>query len=293
MLHNFKTMNNVIEEENNMKKINSRKVVGWNVNQRCGLGKEIPEFVVQELLDQNADIIVLTEVVKNDSLSAFIQKMCDAGYESAISRNEKTNEVCIFWKADLYQLENVDDSLITAKGNDNPNYLMVGLKDQEDKTINVVGYRIRVGSKESTEEYEFRARQMKIVTEKLAVLTGPTMVVTDSNNLRRGATRKEWNLSVLDSMLSEVDFKRNTPDGSSIYAEVAKSSGFEFAEDHIITKGITITDAWYDRDFVTRDQEVYKWGRDFTKQIEGTPYYKQIKVGYPDHAIVKGYFQTE
>ena len=268
----------------------SRKVLGWNINQRSGLGKEIPELVFQELLAQDADIIVLTEVVKNESFSVFIQKMHDAGYESAISKNENTNEVCILWKADLYQLLKVDDSLITAKENDNPNYLMVELKDQKDKTFNVVGYRIRVGSKESTNEYEGRARQMKIVTEKLAALSGPTMVVTDSNNLRRGAKTKEWNISVMDSMLSEVGFKRNTPDGSSIYTEIAVSPEYEFAEDHIITKGIEVRDAEYDRDFVKRDTGVYMWGRDFTKHIEGTSFYKQIRVGFPDHAIVKGYF---
>ena len=59
----------------------SRKVLGWNINQRSGLGKEIPEFVLQELLEQDADVIVLTEVVKNDSLSVFLQKMHEAGYE--------------------------------------------------------------------------------------------------------------------------------------------------------------------------------------------------------------------
>lgn len=274
-------MNNVVA---------AKKVIGWNINQRSGLGKAIPELVVKELLDQNADIIVLTEVVNNDSLSLFVQKMREVGYESAISKNENTNEVCILWKADLYQLLTVDDSLITAKENDNPNYLMVKLKDKEYKEFNVVGYRIRVGSKESTNEYEGRARQMKIVTDKLATLNGPTMVITDSNNLRRGATRKEWNLSVLDSMLSRVGFKRNTPDGSSIYAETAVSPEYEFAEDHIITNGIEVADVQYDRDFVKRDTEVYMWGKDFTKRIEGTSFYKQIRVGFPDHAIVKGYF---
>ena len=59
----------------------SRKVLGWNINQRSGLGKEIPELVFQELLEQDADVIVLTEVVKNESLSVFIQKMREAGYE--------------------------------------------------------------------------------------------------------------------------------------------------------------------------------------------------------------------
>ena len=103
----------------------SRKVLGWNINQRSGLGKEIPELVFQELLEQDADVIVLTEVVKNDSLSVFLQKMRKAGYESAISKNENTNEVCILWKVEYYQLLNIDDSLITAKENDNPNYIEI------------------------------------------------------------------------------------------------------------------------------------------------------------------------
>ena len=59
----------------------NRKVLGWNINQRSGLGKEIPELVLQELLEKNEDVIVLTEVVKNDSLSVYHQKMREAGYE--------------------------------------------------------------------------------------------------------------------------------------------------------------------------------------------------------------------
>lgn len=131
---------------------------------------------------------------------------------------------------------------------------------------------------------------MLIVISKLSVLTGPTMVVTDSNNLRRGTKIKEWNLSVLDSMLAEIKYKRNTPKGSSIYAAYPYLKEYEFAEDHIITNGIRIVDIEYNREFVKRDPEIYKWGKDFTKHIEGTNSNKQIKAGYPDHAIVKGYF---
>ena len=73
----------------------NRKVLGWNINQRSGLGREIPELVLQELLEQDADVIVLTEVVKNDSLPLFLQKMREAGYESAISKNENIIKLMI------------------------------------------------------------------------------------------------------------------------------------------------------------------------------------------------------
>ena len=73
----------------------SRKVLGWNINQRSELGGEIPELVLQELQEQDADVIVLTEVVKNDSLPLFVQKMREAGYESAISKNENIIKLMI------------------------------------------------------------------------------------------------------------------------------------------------------------------------------------------------------
>lgn len=56
-----------------------------------------------------------------------------------------TNEVCILWKSALYQMVSVDDALVTTKDNENPNYLMVELNDSDDKKINIVGYRIRIG----------------------------------------------------------------------------------------------------------------------------------------------------
>ena len=92
-------------------------------------------------------------------------------------------------------------------------------------------------------------------------------------------------------MLAEEEYERNTPNGSSIYAACPDFESYEFAEDHIITKGIGISAIEYDREFVKRNSEIYPWGKDFTKRIEGTREYEQISVGYPDHAIVKGYFE--
>jgi exodeoxyribonuclease-3 len=62
-------MTNTHKEERELNNVvAAKKVIGWNINQRSGLGKAIPELVVQELLDQNADVIVITEVFKYQSL---------------------------------------------------------------------------------------------------------------------------------------------------------------------------------------------------------------------------------
>lgn len=45
-----------------------QKVIGWNINQRSGMGNSIPQFVIDELIYQNADIIVLTELFKNSAI---------------------------------------------------------------------------------------------------------------------------------------------------------------------------------------------------------------------------------
>ena len=59
----------------------NRKVLGWNINQRSGLGKEIPEFVLQELLEQDADVVMFLyrddyyqteKKVKNPDLTELI-----------------------------------------------------------------------------------------------------------------------------------------------------------------------------------------------------------------------------
>lgn len=272
-----------------------RKAIGWNINQRSGLGNGIPDLVVKEIKDQDADIIVLTEIVKKGNLDEFLSAIEEIGYEHAISNNRVTNEVLIAWKKDIYSLISVDDSVITTKGNDNPNFLTVRLKDTDkDEELNVVGYRIRVGYGQSHEEYAGRAREMAVVTEKLKELSGPTIVLTDSNNLRRGAKAKEWNLNVIDEMLSEVEFVRNTPDGSSIFEEVSvRGKEYEFAEDHLITsKDVEVSDVIYDREFTARDKGIYKHGKDFCWRDKDSQTYNRTMVGYPDHAIIKGKFKT-
>jgi hypothetical protein len=273
--------------------INSaRKVIGWNINQRSGLGKAIPQFVIEELIHQDADIIVLTEMYKCENLASFWNRMKAAGYDHAISNNEITNEVAILWKDNTFVLDSEPQTIITAKDNLNPNFLRADLRDSDNEMLSVVGYRIRIGFGKNENEYVNRAKQMKIVMEQLEGITNPMVMVTDSNNLRRGAREKKWNLGVLDSIVAEKGFYRNTPAGSSIYTEnSSKGEEYEFAEDHIIGKGVKVSGLQYDRDFVLREKSVYVWGRNFCNYGDPSEKYKAIAPGYPDHAIVKGYYE--
>lgn len=58
----------------------------------------IPQFVIDELIDQNADIIVLTELFQHSTIGYFWAEMERAGYQHAVTQNNGTNEVGILWK---------------------------------------------------------------------------------------------------------------------------------------------------------------------------------------------------
>lgn len=264
------------------------KVIGWNINQRSGMGNGIPQFVIDELIYQDADIIVLTELFKHNTIDYFWDEMERAGYLHAVSQNDGTNEVGILWKKDLYTLFVVDDSVITKKENNNPNLLLVDLLDESGQLLTVVGYRIRMV------DYSERVEELEIVVNKANEKSNPVLMITDCNNLRRETTETSWNLSVVDSILSANGYERHTPGGQSIYAE--KSDGgyaYEFAEDHIITRGLKVDLGNYDRSFVNRDMTAYPWGKDFQVYNERTGRRMSIEPGFPDHAIVKGYISLE
>lgn len=81
------------------------KVIGWNINQRSGMGKGIPQFVIDELIDQNADIIVLTELFQHSTIGYFWAEMERAGYQHAVTQNDGTNEVGISVDKEGHQLQ--------------------------------------------------------------------------------------------------------------------------------------------------------------------------------------------
>ena len=102
------------------------KVIGWNINQRSGMGKGIPQFVIDELIDQNADIIVLTELFQHSTIGYFWAEMERAGYQHAVTQNDGTNEVGILWKKDVYTFHAVDDSVVTTTGKQSSEFLTGG-----------------------------------------------------------------------------------------------------------------------------------------------------------------------
>lgn len=165
------------------------KVIGWNINQRSGMGKGIPQFVIDELIDQNADIIVLTELFQHSTIGYFWAEMERAGYQHAVTQNDGTNEVGIPWKKDVYTFHAVDDSVVTTMENNHPNFLLVDLEDQDGQLLTVAGFRIRMV------DYSQRAEELEFVVNKAKEKKHPVLMIADCNNLRRETTEASWNLA--------------------------------------------------------------------------------------------------
>lgn len=263
------------------------KIIGWNINQRSGMGGRIPDWVAEELLEQKADIIVLTELYRATNIEKLWNKMKDSGYEYAITKNGAgMNEVGILWRKELYTLIAVDDSVVSEAANNAPNLLIVDLEDRHHNRITVVGFRIRIV------EHGERVKELQTVIDKVGQYRNPVIMVADGNNLRRGTEETVWNLKVMDEMLGASGFRRNTPEGSSIFAEQSeRGREYEFAEDHIIDRNMKITMEPYDRDFVRRAPLIYLHGKDFQWINSENGEMENILPGFPDHAIVKGYYE--
>ena len=268
-----------------MNKSKKYSVIGWNINQRSGVGGVgIPKFVAEEIKDQNADIVVLTEFYFCKNADAFLKEtFVDRGFSYSTTRNRNTNEVVVAWRDSCFTEVGVDRA-VTTKDNNVPNFLRVDLEGLDGEITSVIGTRVRIV------EYERRQEALRFILAK-AHGSNPIIMIGDFNNCRRETTVPEWSLQVIDSILAESGFLRYTPKGQSIYEEVSsRGYAYEFAEDHIMVRGMQVEIEDYDREFVHRaTREQYPWGKNF----QSGNHQQKIRPGFPDHAIVKGFIERK
>ncbi|HES9516396.1 endonuclease/exonuclease/phosphatase [Streptococcus pneumoniae] len=238
----------------------------WNINQRSGLGKQVPDMVTDELIKLNSDIICLTEYVKTDSHSLFCSSLEVNGYTIFSDHRSLDfgNEILIAIKSNL-----ISDSkiIIIDNNNDNPNFLMVKA-NIAGKKLNIIGTRIKTGGKDIIQDFKERKIQLDNLITHLPENNEMTIVLGDFNNgffkkdddiqSYKGKAREYYSYPLLVSEMNKV--------GLTVYTPNNVNSWKYCKLDHIIGN-ICISD------------ENYLW--DFLKN----PDYKN-KVSYPDHAVL-------
>lgn len=267
------------------------KIIEWNINQRLNYAKKnMPEWIADVIKQQDADIVILTECFKENNWEEVKKKAFDDEYYVFTSDNFQSgnNDIAIAVKRE--NLDVMYSKSFLSFNHNVPDHLEVKCKTKDNKEFSVVGMRIHATNISPNEKVEEMRLVLESVRDEKTVIIGG-----DFNNNRRGYNAPEgWHLEKLDKIIIN-QFKRYTPQGSSIYAEESfnSSSAYEFALDHFLIKGIEenkIVLKPYNRDFTEKDKEVYKWGRDFQvylgKDEDGRSKYDSVHPPYPDHAIL-------
>jgi len=297
---------------------NSLKLISWNINQRGGQGKEIPEMVVKEIHKQNADIVVLTEFRKANNWVDFVTRLQVFGYKVTCNTECYTNPD---GKVDYYNeiLIAVKDYITIEKVveipnvESNPDFLQVETSINE-KPLTIIGVRVK------TLEFKKRMTQLKELIEKIkkednaesASHNIPIIIIGDFNNAkiygceskcyddvkdeyrRRGQDiYNTYNYHMMKDKLKESGFCIHTPKdkysfGFTNSVNSVENYGYDvfnengsFKEDHLATtKGVTVLDVDYDAKFLT---EAYVMSHHVKKR--GNAYY-DISPPYPDHAVL-------
>ena len=96
------------------------------------------------------------------------------------------------------------------------------------------------------------------------------------------------------SLKDLLDDMCSTRNNLKTFNDFIENIDYEFPEDHFLIKGIkkeNFTLFPYDRDFVEKDKNIYKWGRDFQvylgKDSKGDNIYDSVPSPFPDHAILE------
>lgn len=251
-----------------MKKMtaSTMKVSTWNINQRSGQGKQIPEMIVHELAKQNSEIICLTEYVRADNHSLFCTKLQDMGYK--IFEDVRTidfgNQILIAIKNDLVN----DCQVITIDNDDNnPNFLhvRVTIKGQE---LNIIGVRIKVGGENIFQDFKHRKSQLDKLISNLPAIHENTIVLGDFNNgyfkqnddihSYQGKAREFYSYPLLKSKMNKAGLTVHTP---------SEETSWKYCKlDHIFAN-------------IPISNENYSW--EFLKNAD-----YNSRVGFPDHAIL-------
>ena len=130
----------------------SLKVLEWNINQRAYV-REIPEYVTDEIINKNPDIVVLVEFKGEENAQIIERKLSEyvVYYYNGVkdSQNSKRlgNGILIALKKDKFLALNEGDIYYPKEGDNKynqPNWLKIQAQLKNHQTINIIGVRVIV-----------------------------------------------------------------------------------------------------------------------------------------------------
>ncbi len=269
------------------------KIIEWNINQRLNFsGQDMPEWIADEIAEKEAGIVALTEVYRKNNWEKIKEKAFGKNYAVFESANNLAGQNDVAIGIDVTKFEVKYARTFFPNLDKVPDYLEVKLKSKNTSEEFVFACT-RIRSLTTEKKYDIiKLNELKFVL-KLMDSEEKAIICGDFNNFRRGCPDREWNMNELYRICHDYHFVVKTPTGSSIYEVNENNVPYQFAEDHFLLKGINTYFELlpYYRDFVKRDKNVYKWGKDFQRYMgidkNGEKKYEKILCPYPDHAILE------
>ncbi len=281
------------------------KIIEWNLHFAGNHVIEcIPSFIGEYINEQDADIIVLTEIVKGKAIEALVSSLGFDEYKIfySKSRSEKYgNGVCILAKKLL-------NPTIVAKDLDSiydPDIVHIEVC-KNGKKYNIIGNRIRIDIKKYQEitDFKFRAEQSNALI-KYASQFENVIVIGDQNTgnidyrddfaipyddikgLYKGNSRAYYNAHLLKNNVEKNGFTLYEPKGMNT------SVGFIYRDTKIL-----FNEQWknkIDLAFCSRNLEysvrylgtfLDKYQSDYLESCTITNEKVKCGHGFPDHAML-------
>lgn len=243
------------------------KLIEWNINKRS-TNTPCKEYICNRILNQNADIICLTEYLEDE----LIKRSLNEAYWITESICSQGNQILIAIKKSLSK-----EKPIIIKNNDEPNcynFLHIRLKRSIDKYISIIGMRMLTGEGKNAINAEI---QTPPLNKYLKNIKESFICVGDFNirEYRIGHWFPNYNIHEIRSNNSRIEeYSYLFPKESFVKLENAG------ALDHIISNKMFKITSKYNWDFLC-DNEIYPNIEDIERGC-----YWNIPLGYPDHGML-------
>jgi len=279
--------------------------VEWNIHGAASMGwnnnYEIKKNFVDELMVKKYHIIILVEFIISKGWDYFQEKLNENRYAWFMTYTSSQNGILLAVSKDEFDIEHaqVVRDMDTAQP-EKPDFLQVTVK-HNNEPFTIIGTRIRVGDKNNNLNMDFQSRKNQFdgLKDHLTNINNTTLIMGDFNNgsifneynkqyIYSNCARQYYNFQMLwRDVEGKINWNFNTPDKGGTYGnkfsivteEKHTKKTYYTKEDHIISKGLDITDCDYKWDFVKAENGYGSLNyRNFKSKMKGLPDHAMLVV---------------
>ncbi|HFE9852560.1 TPA: endonuclease/exonuclease/phosphatase family protein [Enterococcus faecalis] len=263
------------------------KILEWNINQRSS-SKDIPNYVVSEIVRKNPDIIVLVEFKGTKNAKMMEESFSDYyvsyynGTPYSLDNNRTGNGILIALKKNKFlQPKFKDISYPKVFDEQQPNWFKIHSTLRSGENLDIIGIRVRI-LKESKKDLQSRKEQIEWILNNNKNLNKQIVLGDFNYGPHRTAYQSELKLNwqdIIDMIRSYGYLKEDI----SPYSPIGTS--WKYANlDWLVTRGVSVD---IESDYNELDWSFGRYNKKNYVQGYLVPegFFIRNDPSYPDHAI--------